>query len=333
MSLKSIKFFILGALILVVSACGKTADQEVKDAVLSANILLSTSQCQPAIDLLESIGRQPRNAYYLKTLSSAYACRAGYSTVVFFGSDISKTASPAPLGGLTTYSTSLSAVTSPLSNDSNFRDLQTAIDILLYAGGIPTTTEPFATERAKFFSANQAGDINTELAFMLLVQVGKMMKVYGNASALGVKGAGGAANNCFTDYSDTPAEIQTYVTTILPGACSSVASSHSELAKTAVPTAAEIAIRRARLCQGVVLMNSILDILPSVLASAGGTTLGDISSVTTKLTAQKTKLTTEYPAIGSTATVVSQTNCETDTAISVDTLASYYAVIFEGLIE
>ncbi len=326
MSLKSIQSLFLIIVITMISSCGKSSEEEVKDAVLTANIMLSTSQCQEAIDLLEAIGNQPRNAAYLKTLASAYACRAGYSTVTFFGSDIAKTATPSPLGGVTTYSSSLKSTTSPLANDTNYKDLQRAIDTLLYAGGIASTTEPNSIERAKYFNANQAGDINTELAFMMLVQLGKMMKVYSNASEAGVKGGGAAANNCFTDYSTTPVAVQTYVTTILPGACNSVASSHTELATAATN-------RRARLCQGVVLMNGILDILPAILASAAGGSLSDIATVTTKINDAKTALITAYPTIGTTATVLSQANCETDSSITVDTLASYYAVIFEGLIQ
>ncbi|MBC7430108.1 MAG: hypothetical protein H7336_15945 [Bacteriovorax sp.] len=326
MSLKPIQFLIIACMIFIVSACGKSKGQEVKDAVRSANILLSTKQCQQAIDLLEGIGRQNRDANYLKVLSSSYACRAGYSTITFFGTDISKTATPSPLGGVTTYATSQIAVTAPLVNDSNYKDLQEAINILLYAGGISASTEPTASERTKYFSSGPAGDINTELAFMMMVQLGKFMRVYANASIAGVKGGGSAANNCFTDYSTTPVAIQTYVTSVLPGACNSVSSSHTQLAL-------GLSGRRVRLCQGVVLMNSILDVLPSVLAAAGGGSTTDLATVTSQINTQKAFLITAYPTIGPTATVMSQYNCENDGSIDVNTLASYYAILFEGIIQ
>jgi hypothetical protein len=241
MSLKSIKFLLIIFALFTISACGKSKSQEVKDSVLSANILLSTGQCQPAIDLLESLGRQTRDASYLKALASSYACRAGYSTVNFFGSDISKTATPSPLGGMTTYATSQVAVTSPLSDDTNFKDLQQAIDILLYAGGISSTNDPTASERQKYFSAGQVGDINAQLVFMELVQLGKLMKVYTNADIAGAK------HNCFTDYTTTPAAVQAVVA-VLPGACHVTNNSHPELAL-------GLSSRRLRLCQGVVLFN------------------------------------------------------------------------------
>lgn len=320
MFLKSVKFFVLSLSMMALFSCGKKTEDEVKDAVLSANILLSTSQCQAAIDLLEAIGKQPRNAQYLKTLASAYACRAGYSTPVFFGTDIAKTATPSPLGGITLYTTSQVTTTSPLVNDSSYKDLQYAINVLLYAGGIDNTTEPRATERAKYFGQNEQGDINTQVAFMMMVQLGKLVKVYTDANVAGAKA------HCFTDYSGTPALVQAYVIGILTAPCNTVSNSDPELAT-------GVTGRKARLCQGVVLLNNILDVLPAILASAAGGSLSDISTVTTTINTQKAALVTEYPTIGSTLTIQSQATCEADSTITVDTLASYYAIIFEGLIK
>lgn len=322
--------FVVAACVALVS-CGKTTEEEIKDAILSANILLSKKECQPAIDLLEGMGRQVKNAYYLKALSSAYACRAGYSTITFFADDISKTGSPSPLGGMTTYSSSKITPTGALANNTAFKDLQTAIDLLLYAGGIASTTEPTAAERQKYFSTGQAGDINAQLAYMMLVQTGKLMKVYGNASAAGVKGGGTSGNTCFTNYSTTPAGVQSYVTTGglgtgATGACTVTNSSHPDLALGATN-------RRARLCQGVILLNGILDVLPSVVASAGGGDLADIANMTDDIQDFKDKLVVADPSIGTTLTVLSQSNCETDASITLDTLASYYAVIYESLVK
>lgn len=326
MSIRSLKSVFLIAVLLLSFSCGKDHDKEVKDAVLSANIYLSRKECQPAIDLLESMGRQNSNAAYLKALSTAYACRAGYSTITFFGTDVSKTASPAPLGGMSTYTTSLVTATSPLTNDSNFRDLQTAIDILLYAGGIATTTEPTSIERAKHFSASAAGDINAQLAYMLLVQTGKLMKVYGDTSAAGVKGGGSASNNCFTDYTATDPLVQAYLGTGNTGACTSANSSNTQLAL-------GVSNRRKRLCEGVVALNNILHLLPTVIATAGGGDLGDISGMTQEIEDQKTALLSIDPDFGPTVTVLSQYNCENQSDIDEVTLSSYYAVFYESLVQ
>ena len=325
MSFNLVKSSFLIAVLLLSFSCGKSTEDEIKDNIDSANILLSTRQCQSAIDLLEGMGRQNKNAHYLKALSSAYACRAGYSTTVFFGTDIEKTATPGPLGGMTTYSTSLVSVTNPLTNDSNFRDLQTAIDILLYAGGIPATTEPTTVERAKYFSANQAGDINSQLVFMILVQTGKLLKVYGNTDDAGVKGEGSGLNNCFTDYTATDPLVQAYLLTGNTGACTVANSSHSQLAIGASG-------RRKKLCEGVVLLNNILNLLPSVIATAGGGDLDDIADISAEIEEKKSDLEDIDPDFSPTATVLSQTNCENDTNIDEITLSSYYAVFFESLV-
>lgn len=328
MSFNLVKSSFLIAVLLLSFSCGKSTEDEIKDNIDSANILLSTRQCQSAIDLLEGMGRQNKNAHYLKALSSAYACRAGYSTTVFFGTDIEKTATPGPLGGITTYSTSTVASTSPLTDDLKFRDLQTAIDILLYAGGISATTEPTSIARASYFTASQAGDINAQLVYMMLVQAGKFMKVYADADASGVKGGGSAGNNCFTDYSNADDDVKDLVP-LLPGACKVLNDPHPQL-DSSLMTVTE---RRKRLCEGVVLFNGILDLLPSIILSAGGGDLDDIANVTGIIETAKDTLETVYPAVGTVLNVLSQTNCETDPAITTGTLEAYYVGVFETLIE
>lgn len=330
MSLFSIKKILFIAAIFLLFSCGKSKEQEVKDAILEANIFLSTYNCQPAIDLLESVGRQNTNAYYLKALSTAYACRGGYSSVTLFGTDIEKTASPAPLGGLTTYSTSTETFTSPLTRDLKYRDLQTAIDILLYAGGIPLTLEPTAAARSTRFSASHAGDINAQIAFMLLVQAGRFMKVYANADESGVKSLGSGSNECFTDYSSfTPVNFGILVGSGVMGHCTSQASSHPQLDSTLV-SATE---RKKRLCEGVVLFNGIIDLLPNIIASVGGSELGDIGTQLDIITQAREDLESNYPGIGAVLTSLSQTNCEEDTLITNPLMEIYYAVFIETMIE
>ena len=325
MFLSSFKSFIFLAVFILFFSCGKSADQEIKDTVLEANIFLSSSQCQPAIDLLESVGRQNSDPQYLKALSSAYACRAGYSSIVFFANDIGQTANPGPLGGMTTYSTSLVPIDDELTNDSNFRDLQTAIDILLYAGGISEMTEPAVEQRAKKFSLNQAGDINAQLIYMMLVQTGKFMQYYGNTNSAGIKGSGNGLNNCFIDYSAANLGVQAYIAS-LPGSCDAPYKSRPKIVFGEADT-------RKKLCEGIVLLNGILNILPNVLATAAGGNLDDISSLTDDIKASKSKieiLGNKYKVI---ANVLSQKKCEIDTDIDDETLTYYYALFFESLVK
>jgi hypothetical protein len=247
---------------LFIFSCGKNTDELTASAILSANIYLSKGDCQPAIDVLEANGRQNENAHYLKVLASAYACKAGFSAVTFFASDLALTGTPAPLGGTSTYSTSIVSVTSPLESDFKFRDLQTAIDILLYAGGMSTSLEPTSSERTRYFSASDAASIDTQLLFMMLAQFGKYLHVYGNGNysatpASVKKGSGSASNKCFTSYKVTSIFNPAMPATCIPPA----ASSHAELS-----TSVTASYRKTRLCRGVVLLNGILNILPNVLA-------------------------------------------------------------------
>ncbi len=330
MFIHSLKCSFFTAVILLCVSCGKSKDEEVVDALRSANILLSSKKCQEAIDLLEGIGRQNRNAKYLKGLASAYGCRANYSTITFFGSDIKKTANPGPLGGMTTYTTSQVTPSGDLSDDQSFKDLQTAIDILLYAGGIAATTDPYARERAKYFSLNEAGDINSELAFMLMVQAGKFMKVYGNASAGGVKGAGTTTTNkCFTDYSHVTNVIIEAGISALPGSCKMKNSSHPELDSTLVSSDE----RKKRLCEGVVLMNSIVDILPVVLATAAGGDIEDISSVTGEIAKGRKLLSDNVPEIAPLLNTLSQKNCVDNADIDEEMLETYYVGVYETIFQ
>jgi len=307
-------------------SCGKSKDQELQDAILSANIHLSSSQCQKAIDVLEGHGRNNKSANYLKTLSAAYACRAGFSTVTFFASDLAITATPAPLGGASIYSTSFDSSANPFEYESRFRDMQTAINILLYAGGIDSITEPLVTERAKYFTADEAGEINSQLLYLLLAQLGRYMHVYGNGNAAGVKGGGALSNDCFANYEDTAGAVQVALAA-LPGACTVTNSAHSQLDEAFVAAAT----RKRRMCHGVILLNGVFDVLPGVVASAAGGSLAAVSGVTAAITAAKTALTAAVPGIGTVLTTVNQSFCEDDGIVSDTNLENYFALMMEGI--
>lgn len=315
-------------------SCGKNADQKTADAVLSANIALSKGNCQDAINVLEENGRVNSNAVYLKTLSSAYACRAGYSTVTFFASDISKTVAPAPLGGTTTYSTSSATVQSTLQNDSVFQDLQTAINILLYAGGIPAGTEPTTAERRKHFTASETADIDSQLLYMVLVQLGRYGYFYGDSSATGAKGSGSGSNTCFTSYINAHPTVQTSLSSS-GGTCTDITtrnSGHAQLVEVFPVNATDAAIRKVRLCQGVVLLNNVFSLLPNVIASIF-VQPADVAAANAAITSIQTARTNLIAADPSTATVLgtlNQSNCEDNSLVTLSNIESYFGLMFEG---
>ena len=166
-------------LLLTLLSCGKPAEQKREDAVLSANIMLSTRQCQAAIDLLEGVGRDTYDGKYMATLASAYACKAGFTEPRFFVDELPKIGTPGGLGGLTRF-TLASSMTSPTAD--SFVNLQKAIDVLLYAGGVSSTSEPTAANRALGLSSVDAQNINAQLMYLVLTQMGLYLNYYGNSS-------------------------------------------------------------------------------------------------------------------------------------------------------
>lgn len=323
------RFLIIILALTMLFSCGKNADQKTADAVLSANIALSQGNCQDAITVLEENGRVNTNSAYLKTLASAYACRAGYSTLTFFSTDISKTVTPAPLGGTTTYSTSSAAVASTLQADQSYQDLRTAINILLYAGGISSTTEPTTAERKKHFSDTEVADIDSQLLYMVLVQLGRYAYFYGDSSATGVKGSGPKSNTCFTSYLNAHAAIQGVLSTS-GGTCTNItttASGHTQLVE-----GITAATRKTRLCEGVVLMNNVYELLPNVIASIFSNPADQVlvNAALTTVAGAKTAMTNTDSNTATVAVTLNQTNCEDDSLVLVSAIEGYFALMFEG---
>ncbi|MCK5883051.1 MAG: hypothetical protein KAG61_05130, partial [Bacteriovoracaceae bacterium] len=172
---------------LMLSGCGKPDDTTEREiAVETSYILMSRGNCQGAIDILNSVTQSNTDAKFLQAKSLAYACRAGYSTVKLFGSDLGEFASaPSFINGFVNFSTSSLRVE---VDDNNFNDLQEAIDILLYAGGIKATQQPTSARRAQFFSKADLGEIDAQLTYMIMVQLGMYFRYYGNVDAAGTKG-------------------------------------------------------------------------------------------------------------------------------------------------
>lgn len=316
-----------------VVSCGKSTEEKINDSIDRANTLLTTRKCSEAISLLEGLGRQTANARYIVSLASAYACRASYSSVTFFGTDIIKTTSDtvglpsttaSTLGGMTLYTLSDDTIDDSFDEDSNVGDIQTAIDILLYAGGaISRTTEPTFAERLSIYGSDN-GDVNSFAVYLIMTQLGKFIRYYGDGNSSADKGGGSGTNTCFTNYSNADVLVQPGAGTgAVTGVCLSTNGGHPEL------IVADATLRKQRLCQGVVLFNNLIELLPLVIADAAGTDLEDIQAITTAINTLKTTLQTNVPGIGNVLTVQSQSNCESDATITAATLEDFYAAFFE----
>lgn len=278
-------FFSLG-----LCSCSKDADQEVSEAILSAQLAIDSSDCDSAINILSAVGAQPKNGRYLKTLATAYACKAGYKTVDFFSSDIEKIGNG--WKGLANMNLS-SQMESPTS--AGYINLWKAIDVLLFAGGLDTTENPTSTKRIAQISQKDINDLHPLLLYLLLTQMGKYLYFYGQASdSDGTKGAcylgyqdGGATELEYDPDGDGPLTVQTIdIASILAlgqtGAnCTSVGNGHPQLPDNGAD--AFSTTEKTRLCEGIVLINNIRDVLPVVIGSIAGDDFDDIATWTDEI--------------------------------------------------
>ncbi len=321
-------FFYLLMIFALLPSCGKNGEEAIQDAITSANQFLSKSQCQKAIDILEGVGRQNSNSTYLLTLSSAYACRGNFSQLTFFTTDIIKTGTPSPLGGFTTYSTSADMTT---PGDSDFENLNIALNILIYAGGLDQNENASSAKRKAIFSDSKSGDIDAVILYMTMVQLGRFLNFYGNPNATGDKGNGGSGAQCILNYDgtlmqDTPAvNLDAALGAGLTGPCTAAADGGS----TDIGTFGSYNI--TRICQGVFLLNNFLDVLPSVLDSYSGGELSSISSIRATLQAQSGILKIAKTGMGPILEVTNLSKCISDNTDDDTFLQWYYAYMMEPI--
>ena len=177
-------------------SCSNNSDADKRDsAIREALIFLSTRECAKAKVSLDEVGVNAFHADYLSALASVDACFAGYSEINLFANDlVGVSFSDANFfGPLATFSSS----TLSGANDSSYRSLLSAIETLAYAGLV---TVPLHANRLSVFPARDVANMNAQLLYMQLVQLGKYVNYYGDGVGTAIKGSGGN-NTCFFSYS------------------------------------------------------------------------------------------------------------------------------------
>ncbi|MBF0367359.1 MAG: hypothetical protein HQK50_17420 [Oligoflexia bacterium] len=313
--------------------CGTSKKEKREIAVDTAKVYLTNTACADAISVLEDAGRDQKDAKYLQTLASAYACRGGYSALTFYGVNLPKISVTQEqiFGSLTMFSTS--GMIDP--EDADYNDLLLAINILAYAGDV---SAPTVAARAEVFSANEAGDINLQNLYMLFTILGKYLFYYGNSDpSTGTKGGGTAANGnpngfsngCFYDYNPSNATLKALIDVARAsgtlGSCTSTATGSPKLQ--ALPNANTV----KRMCQGVVLLNIFIDILSNTTLpdDSAMDSVGEVKSLFNALCSDGI-----YSAyVGDLCNMRSQISCETNyaTAPESDKLEAYFFIMFETL--
>jgi hypothetical protein len=325
MDLRSIFFLFF---IFICTSCAKTKSEKTDEAIDIALTYLSDSQCSKAIKVLEAAGRTTANPIYLQVLASAYACRAGYSEIDFLATEIDKLDSTTA-GFMKSLTTFIWADDSEADSDA-YVDFQEAIDLLLYVDD----QQPSQVRREAKFGTRKSGDMAVQALFLSIAQLGKFLDFYGNVDALGTKGGGATntdeqgatASTCFITYTDVSAVA--YLASSAGGACISPGSfvGHPNLSL----AGASLATTKIRMCQGLMLVTNMIDILDHTTFPTGAP-FDDLASVATTIDAFKTAVTGVNPALLTLLDTTSQTECESLVSDSTEfnNLQLIYALLFE----
>lgn len=298
-------------------SCGKTKQEEVDAEINSAEIDLTRGDCDSALTKLTGISYQDKDAKFLKLLASAYACKAGYSSTVFFSDDLTKLDADFLLSSFTTFSTS-DVMDAPTQED--YINIQEAINVLLFAGGIATTSDPTSALRKTKFTSRESAQIHSFLMFLLMVNLGQYSYFYGNTGPTGIKGAGGNVNECFMKYDAG-----------IIAAMSGEGGSCDNAADDGHPNLDPGTVNFDRACEGVVLMNAFLDVIPEVIASATGTDFAELGDFDPNVI--KTAATAALTLAGKSTDILdktSTTTCKADITDE-DTFRYYFAMFFDIL--
>ncbi len=320
--------FLIFSILFLFSSCGSTDDQQRADAILDAVWYIEQGKCETAISTLEGVGRDLANFKYVEALASAYACKAGYSTVQLYDDFSNIDSSVSFIGGLTKFSHA-TLIQNP-DVDARYQAIQEAIDILLYAGDLPSYIEPSSAERAAYFTTSELADLNSFLFYLATDQISRYAYYYGSTQGDGVKGSDpNTAVNCFFNYDHTIGITYDGNSITIGdalqnglGACKTANSNtdpdgHADLGDNATITATQV----KRMCQGVILMNVFLDTIASVSGAISGLDTTDIDKYKGYLNDSVAGLTN----------ILNQTNCETNYAADITNLQIYFLLMYETL--
>lgn len=302
-------------IILVLASCAKKPEEKTMEAIDVALTYLSSRECDEAIDVLRD-AEDLANPIYLQVLASAYACKADYDEVVFISDD---------LEGLDTTSSatimkSIASMTlSPETtvDSDEYVAIRTGINLIL-----DSTTTVTHTARVTKFGTRKAGDLSTQALMLNIVNLGKFLNYYGNVNAAGGKGLGANTNSCFINYTD--ARAQTVVASAVTGACTVNNDGHPELSF----VAADLPDTKRRLCEGLMLLTNILDILDT-LDFSSSSELGNLEEISSKVSTFKAVAVAA--GLGTLINMTSQSACVTamDTASNLDDMEYMYSLLFE----
>lgn len=286
-------------------SCGNNPEEKATGAIDEALSLLSEKKCDKAIKILEDLDDQMKNPIYLKTLASAYACRAGISVIQFIDRDIVAINSANLLASLSILSYSdETTVDSP-----RYSDMTRALRLLGRSDFKQAT-------RTSDFGPRHGEDMGVQVLLYSLIQLGQYLNWYGNVDSLGKKGAG--TNACYLNYTYGPAIA---VVSSLPAsnACQATNDGHPDLAGAPL-------IRR--MCEGVTLMTNIFDVLNNIDLTTSSS-LSSLEAIVTEINTYRSAA--DAAGVGYLLDVTSPSACEAllANASDMDNAQLLFALVLE----
>ena len=318
--------------LVILASCSQSPEEEVATAIDVAQTHLSKYECQDAIDLLEEVGRQNDDGIYLQVLASAYACRANFNELSFIQDDIPTldTSSSGLFKSLSIMSKSYEAS----ADSDHYKDLELAMNILLQADG---GTQPSQANRNTKYGSRRAGDMGLQNLYMGFIQFGKFLNFYGNVDANGDKGLGpintdeqgAVGSTCFVTYNYAPAIAYLQAGSNPGGVCNDPGGAdngHPNLSF----IAADLTRTKKRMCEGLVLITNMIDVLNNISLTSN-TTLAALQSIKTTINDYKTLAVTVDPTLATLMDTTSQSVCESLVAAQpeFERLQVIYAALFE----
>lgn len=304
-------------IILVFTSCAKNPKDQAAEAIDIALTHLSSGECDNAIRILEDVDDQEDNAIYIQVLASAYACKANFNEIAFIANDLADIDASSPATIMS--SLAMMSLSDETAADSlAYRSIRTGIDLILGS----TSGAPGQVARDAKFGTRKGGDLGVQALILNIVNLGKFLNYYGNVDAAGDKGAGTNTNSCFINYTD--ARAQTVISGGAGGVCSTNNDGHPDLSF--APANLENAKRR--LCEGLMLMTNVLDILDN-LDLSGSSELSKLEDISTQVESFRTTATAA--GLGTLINMTSQSDCETamDTQSNLDDMEYLYSLMFE----
>lgn len=264
------KSLFLLILTIILSGCGKNDNEETESKINEAYLLISQGNCEDALNLLTEDGEAYYDHNWSRAKASAEACLANYSTPNLVTNDISKLAAIAAADDFINATTTFTRTNMTGPTDREYLYLFSAMESLTRAG---ETTARSAAARSGVIGRVPSGDINFYLTFLTMNLMGRWYGYYGNVDAAGVKGAGGGANNCITDYAQDDAVAA------LNGGGGGNCPNAGRVSHPDVDAGNPIPLRARRLCEGAMIFNIFINAFGNITIPTGEPELTNLSGI------------------------------------------------------